>query len=170
MCGEQHVRVATAMYQLGSSPRVRGAVKLCADLTKTIGIIPACAGSSNIFNSIAFQIWDHPRVCGEQFSTLAAKAGGAGSSPRVRGAVFQLSQFAGYVGIIPACAGSSVLDGHVVTPKRDHPRVCGEQSAKTERGTHRRGSSPRVRGAVLLARVHLVRTGIIPACAGSSGC
>ena len=107
MCGEQHVRVATAMYQLGSSPRVRGAVKLCADLTKTIGIIPACAGSSNIFNSIAFQIWDHPRVCGEQFSTLAAQAGGAGSSPRVRGAVFQLSQFAGSGGIIPACAGSS---------------------------------------------------------------
>ena len=169
MCGEQQAKSHLTYSVEGSSPRVRGAVPFIHEKTKHSGIIPACAGSSNIFNSIAFHIWDHPRVCGEQFSTLAAKAGGAGSSPRVRGAVFQLSQFAGYVGIIPACAGSSVLDGHVVTPKRDHPRVCGEQFSLRAFTSSEPGSSPRVRGAEHSRRGLLHGRGIIPACAGSSG-
>ena len=87
MCGEQHVRVATAMYQLGSSPRVRGAVKLCADLTKTIGIIPACAGSRLYRNQGLYDRRDHPRVCGEQLSNCGPYMIIRGSSPRVRGAV-----------------------------------------------------------------------------------
>ena len=45
VCGEQHVRVATALYQLGSSPRVRGAVKEGIEGAIGSGIIPACAGS-----------------------------------------------------------------------------------------------------------------------------
>ena len=127
MCGEQQAKSHLTYSVEGSSPRVRGAVPFIHEKTKHSGIIPACAGSSNIFNSIAFQIWDHPRVCGEQFSTLAAKAGGAGSSPRVRGAVFSMVTLLRRRGIIPACAGSRAQKRSVVRIEGDHPRVCGEQ-------------------------------------------
>ena len=72
------------------------------------------------------------------------------------------------IGIIPAYAGSTVPQVLRNGVDSDHPRVCGEHQLDDHAGDCRRGSSPRMRGA-LLARVwsdsHL---GIIPAYAGST--
>ena len=111
-----------------------------------------------------------------------------GSSPHVRGARQPAAGRVQAGGIIPACAGSTSMNGLMTCPRRDHPRMCGEHHAVSSgphpAGDHPRmcgehlsfmaflmvsaGSSPHVRGA----RHHLhkiaTRHGIIPACAGST--
>ena len=74
---------------------------------------------------------DHPRVCGEQSLNCVEIVNVKGSSPRVRGAGKQSKSGLTYSGIIPACAGSSALAGKGWCPRRDHPRVCGEQPMDT---------------------------------------
>ena len=53
--------------------------------------------------------WDHPRVCGEQPRSATLMVPSSGSSPRVRGAEHDGARADGDLGIIPACAGSSIL-------------------------------------------------------------
>ena len=70
----------------GSSPHVRGALTQCVVRHDFLGIIPACAGSTNMVDSWYDQVRDHPRMCGEHpiFDHLPVKV--TGSSPHVRGA------------------------------------------------------------------------------------
>ena len=51
---------------------------------------------------------------------------------------------------------------------RAHPRVCGENSSDRSRQSLVLGSSPRVRGKRYEPEGGLVRTGLIPACAGKT--
>ena len=51
---------------------------------------------------------------------------------------------------------------------QDHPRVCGEHARGRARSRCPRGSSPRMRGALLRAAQRRLRVGIIPAYAGST--
>ena len=90
----------------GSSPRVRGAVGVDVRCDGSFGIIPACAGSSSRSGSGRTRRRDHPRVCGEQFSSASGPVSGLGSSPRVRGAADVCVRMLSPVGIIPARAGS----------------------------------------------------------------
>ena len=46
VCGEQVLTTLRYVATEGSSPRVRGAVEVCNGEVYTVGIIPACAGSS----------------------------------------------------------------------------------------------------------------------------
>ena len=70
--------------------------------------------------------------------------------------------------ITPACAGKSAecTECNIRTP--DHPRLCGEKSARSSSSEPFRGSPPPVRGKVFyfLLYDHLLR--ITPACAGKS--
>ena len=72
------------------------------------------------------------------------------------------------VGIIPACAGSTIPPSAGRESGRDHPRMCGEHALTVTATDSRGGSSPHVRGA----RPEGVKLGglpgIIPACAGST--
>ena len=153
----------------GSSPRVRGAGNPLEWFLTLPGIIPACAGSRCLPPPPSTRWRDHPRVCGEQFIGTALVFGRLGSSPRVRGAVLQLVRVCHWVGIIPACAGSRPDLINPRTMARDHPRVCGEQLHICLVFLTGKGSSPRVRGAAFYAIFGHSATGIIPACAGSSG-
>ena len=92
----------------------------------------------------------------------------AGSSPRVRGAGCYPGSTAAIRGIIPACAGSRSRLRQTAMTRRDHPRVCGEQTSALTPYWAYSGSSPRVRGAVTYSVELELRNGIIPACAGSS--
>ena len=70
--------------------------------------------------------------------------------------------------IIPAYAGSTPLGSACQVKMWDHPRVCGEHCAGWQGREDRRGSSPRMRGALdSQLRVDLVQR-IIPAYAGST--
>ena len=55
---------------MGSSPRVRGAVRILSRKSKFVGIIPARAGSSVNLMESSFEKRDHPRACGEQANAL----------------------------------------------------------------------------------------------------
>ena len=73
-----------------------------------------------------------------------------------------------WCGIIPACAGSTLALLKPFGHGRDHPRMCGEHKARDAYVAADRGSSPHVRGARHVVIVEHLRTGIIPACAGST--
>ena len=71
-------------------------------------------------------------------------------------------------GIIPAGAGKSPLGHTRDSPRRDHPRGCGEKKEREEAARRVRGSSPRVRGKVQGIASATRQVGIIPAGAGKS--
>ena len=72
-------------------------------------------------------------------------------------------------GIIPTCAGSTSSCGPTYSRRRDHPRMRGEHAAGGRFGQGIWGSSPHARGAHRRYRLAIVPSGIIPACAGSTG-
>ena len=90
----------------------------------------------------------------------------AGSSPRVRGKRQRPVHLRGR--LIPARAGKT---RRIPWPSRQcgaHPRACGENIRRLRGGPGERGSSPRVRGKLVLAhRVRRAR-GLIPARAGKT--
>ena len=55
-----------------------------------------------------------------------------------------------------------------VLDARAHPRACGENAGKLEADAGSRGSSPRMRGKLLMNGGHVKRIGLIPAHAGKT--
>ena len=126
VCGEHgHMKFST-VFEAGSSPRMRGARCHMPCRCGCRGIIPAYAGSTRIIKFAQLVAEDHPRVCGEHYSTALATSTRWGSSPRMRGAPEQLTVDALVAGIIPAYAGSTGWTRSPLRSAWDHPRVCGE--------------------------------------------
>ena len=65
MCGEHIARGAGSGRPSGSSPHVRGTRTGCPSISRSIRIIPACAGNTR--RQCLRRLWprDHPRMCGE---------------------------------------------------------------------------------------------------------
>ena len=185
--GATSARLGSVRTGLGSSPRVRGSLRVDGDLHLLEGSIPACAGEPFRRRRPDRAPWVHPRVCGG--------AGGApewglpfeGPSPRVRGSRRAVRRAACGDGSIPACAGEPVTGRLVETPVgrsipacagepapgdrqarwfRVHPRVCGGARVLRKRALSRVGPSPRVRGSRGPVGPDGRRAGSIPACAG----
>ena len=153
---------------MGSSPRVRGTLKNHCTTPISAGIIPACAGNTSWRCGWTCRDGDHPRVCGEHRRSAWRSAVGGGSSPRVRGTPRRHERGEPRHGIIPACAGNTSRSARRPRHPRDHPRVCGEHLRMRNNLSGDSGSSPRVRGTLLvMGRVNILR-GIIPACAGNT--
>ena len=107
-------------------------------------------------------------MCGEQVFVPLQHQLPQGSPPRVRGtehngAIDMLRE-----GITPACAGNSHFRGEIHDIRKDHPRVCGEQSNVHMYGSTNRGSPPRVRGTGGAGPMISGPGRITPACAGNS--
>ncbi len=168
MCGE-HGRLATMPCRSpGSSPHVRGAQRLERQSCSLSGIIPACAGSTPTATRPSREPRDHPRMCGEHFTTTGSPYCSSGSSPHVRGAPTGDLLGVTIGGIIPACAGSTPTATRPSREPRDHPRMCGEHLPDVSLAVPLPGSSPHVRGAQSADEVEVELRGIIPACAGST--
>ena len=168
MCGEHFLTMAATVFCEGSSPHVRGALNVQQTATRSIGIIPACAGSTQKSVSRFGIIRDHPRMCGEHRPQRKAISAMPGSSPHVRGARTLLHRVGSREGIIPACAGSTFFPVGSGPHCRDHPRMCGEHLESLNPTSPTQGSSPHVRGAHGHVSCHVGAIGIIPACAGST--
>ena len=112
--------------------------------------IPACAGNSASFTHFPASYSVHPRVCGEQSAVGPGDRLSRGSSPRVRGTVLTKKHTCGGTRFIPACAGNSLDRGRISSLLTVHPRVCGEQAPGHGGDADRGGSSPRVRGTVVI--------------------
>ena len=168
MCGEHNRGSSFGQSHKGSSPHVRGARQACDDALQESGIIPACAGSTTVGKTKLLFIWDHPRMCGEHFTTTGSPYCSSGSSPHVRGAPTGDLLGVTIGGIIPACAGSTPTATRPSREPRDHPRMCGEHLPDVSLAVPLPGSSPHVRGAQSADEVEVELRGIIPACAGST--
>ena len=86
VCGEHNDDVYKSVQLKGSSPRVRGARVVRRGRIVGRGIIPACAGSTELRSIRGGCRRDYPRVCGEHAGCIACSGTATGSSPRVRGA------------------------------------------------------------------------------------
>ena len=168
MCGEHPINAPTSTARAGSSPHVRGARAVRKSQSATIGIIPACAGSTSPFRRMRCLRRDHPRMCGEHHRNQSSPPSWAGSSPHVRGAPSLHHRRMRSHGIIPACAGSTASTSHTCVSAGDHPRMCGEHIASPLQVACFSESSPHVRGAPCGSTASTTNTGIIPACAGST--
>ena len=160
-CGEHPYR----------SPRrslMRGALSRNSVQGAPVRIIPADAGSTTAPRRRAHPGGDHPRGCGEHVDGLRAGPGGAGSSPRMRGALPCCKTRRPARGIIPADAGSTQVAQYKDVADRDHPRGCGEHSSRAKLHACDMGSSPRMRGARSRDYDQRSGSGIIPADAGST--
>ena len=157
ICGDhprvrgEHAEVAPRPTSArGSSPRTRGALSSVLVWLVHGRIIPAYAGSTQVWHSLTIVRRDHPRVRGEHAILPLLTLWGWGSSPRTRGAPRELHRTRRVRGIIPAYAGSTGM------PFAASCAVVG--------------SSPRTRGAPVLKVFRDVYVGIIPAYAGSTFC
>ena len=168
VCGEHAMSSWVSSWNLGSSPRMRGALQQTSAAPVVHGIIPAYAGSTNRVTISKYQLKDHPRVCGEHCFMPIPNKGHFGSSPRMRGAPSKNSINRVYCRIIPAYAGSTEQARAQSWDSGDHPRVCGEHIGLTWICSARSGSSPRMRGAPGGARSADRHERIIPAYAGST--
>ena len=65
ICGEHPYRIIPIPEDMGSSPHMRGTLKLGGSGVSNGGIIPAYAGNTCMPNSILHHLRDHPRICGE---------------------------------------------------------------------------------------------------------
>ena len=109
VCGEHAHSFHELVHGLGSSPRVRGTLQRCYIPDMGEGIIPACAGNTMGELRRDDDRGDHPRVCGEHRQKARNLLATAGSSPRVRGTPGRRWCCELRPGIIPACAGNTVL-------------------------------------------------------------
>ena len=75
------------------------------------GIIPADAGNTHRPAGSAWPYEDHPRGCGEHDHSETMLMISPGSSPRMRGTPVVHADMGQNVGIIPADAGNTLIDG-----------------------------------------------------------
>ena len=108
MRGEHENTEHDVMTVQGSSPHARGAHSVYLAARSLGGIIPACAGSTPRACGRSLGSRDHPRMRGEHAANNASRGGVGGSSPHARGALSLQMAEARELGIIPACAGSTL--------------------------------------------------------------
>ena len=92
------------------------------------GITPAYAGKRDVGYIIFVSFTDHPRLCGEKYTSRKATAERNGSPPPMRGKGSIIHRDAGAGRITPAYAGKSFKAGDRVKIIEDHPRLCGEKA------------------------------------------
>ena len=150
----------------GSPPRMRGKERAGLHAGRHPRITPAYAGKRIKLRKRHSICGDHPRVCGEKFSSVMRQTSRRGSPPRVRGKELHPVCVGGTHGITPACAGKSFRDNLVSRQLQDHPCVCGEKFIISCVVVTPMGSPPRMRGKVLLPAGVSSGLGITPARAG----
>ena len=71
VCGEKMYGDECLPVNKGSPPRMRGKAMVCFFGLVSSGITPAYAGKSYTRTCYAYNVRDHPRVCGEKISCTA---------------------------------------------------------------------------------------------------
>ena len=128
LCGEKRKLYASGYSYTGSPPPMRGKVFGCPALTHKSRITPAYAGKSKCKSQSFAPVQDHPRLCGEKYSTLDRMRRSKGSPPPMRGKVCRNRGKVWLWRITPAYAGKRQSHQGLCPRSRDHPRLCGEKS------------------------------------------
>ena len=173
-CGTDHPRSCGANFGLmyvavpvtGSSPLVRGQPATDNVAAGDVRIIPARAGPTYITVDFDRASTDHPRSCGANVLSRLRWRGHFGSSPLVRGQLVLQLQRQRHARIIPARAGPTFLRGCKYPIYADHPRSCGANEITRHAQELAPGSSPLVRGQLVVHARAGIQRRIIPARAG----
>ena len=147
---------------------MRGKVEQREQMQISIRITPAYAGKSFPKNRINIVVKDHPRLCGEKWSTPHTIPVDRGSPPPMRGKVQRIEKSKFAFRITPAYAGKSNSFFAISSACRDHPRLCGEKTVKMLEVSLILGSPPPMRGKVHRRTIHKRPERITPAYAGKS--
>ena len=129
-------------------------------------ITPAYAGRTSFYPAAPGLTKDHPRVCGENLSSIVSTLASVGSPPRMRGEPQRRVLDPSAARITPAYAGRTAAVIMIVTDFGDHPRVCGENSTSCPNTRRNSGSPPRMRGEPVQAVKDAGQGRITPAYAG----
>ena len=107
VCGENSLSPNLFHNLIGTSPRMRGKLRGWPPDTQRHRNIPAYAGKTGYAPVISSNIWEHPRVCGENLFRLFLSRILVGTSPRMRGKHFQRKHQGSSPRNIPAYAGKT---------------------------------------------------------------
>ena len=151
VCGERHVLHHHLLRSAGSSPRMRGTLWKLLSRAQVSRFIPAYAGNAAVLSKYSECPPVHPRVCGERIVVMALEAVPSGSSPRMRGTLARCADDRHSQRFIPAYAGNASRRARRSGANAVHPRVCGERFFKKFSASRNGGSSPRMRGTLLLS-------------------
>ena len=167
-CGERLNYEQFFEHYAGSSPRVRGTLGRIILVAGPNRFIPARAGNavSQSPGRCTFPV--HPRACGERLDPTLDPETYVGSSPRVRGTPLLCGLLALPCRFIPARAGNAIAGLKAPPALPVHPRACGERCPTCETPASATGSSPRVRGTLLVPGIDQRVQRFIPARAGNA--
>ena len=168
VCGERTIAGWSDITITGSSPRLRGTRNPVAATVAGQRFIPAFAGNADAQACRADPCSVHPRVCGERRDRIDGWAGYGGSSPRLRGTPGSPRPARQKPRFIPAFAGNAHWRRARRAAPTVHPRVCGEREAVELPACVQSGSSPRLRGTLLVIPVDGWPGRFIPAFAGNA--
>ena len=161
-----HLRDCGIGRRLGIIPAHAGSRAVPAGRHEPGGIIPAHAGLTKVSSHSNILSGDHPRACGAHAWQDQLNAIKQGSSPRMRGSHIVRYRIRTRVGIIPAHAGLTDSPCDRSKERWDHPRACGAHGVSILYKDRAAGSSPRMRGSLVVVDVRICDIGIIPAHAG----
>ena len=134
----------------GSSPRMRGKPHQRVMPPAGRRIIPAHAGQTRAITRPDQSRTDHPRACGANGSGQSLSESLLGSSPRMRGKPNPTREMERRTRIIPAHAGQTTGTTRFREGFPDHPRACGANHVPQQDARQPRGSSPRMRGKLVI--------------------
>ncbi len=153
---------------MGSSPPARGPLPPGPNFTKSVWLIPACAGTTASILPTSTTKRAHPRLRGDHITSAMFQAGTGGSSPPARGPPRHSRIKNKIRGLIPACAGTTSSRQCFGRGGRAHPRLRGDHSALPGEIVSTVGSSPPARGPQRNRITRSQPSGLIPACAGTT--
>ena len=130
--------------------------------------IPAYAGKTARLVRKARLLLEHPRVCGENSTSLGIFFSFFGTSPRMRGKLRQWVTPPCLGRNIPAYAGKTSACAPHYQRNAEHPRVCGENMRRIWPVSKQLGTSPRMRGKPSDCSPNHRTTRNIPAYAGKT--
>ena len=132
-------------------------------------LIPAHAGKTLISNGEIPKGRAHPRSCGENVMSHAARLRRWGASPLTRGKLRAQDGSADHLGLIPAHAGKTTRNRYPQFHTKAHPRSRGENPTFAAIVSKAAGSSPLTRGKPFRALLIRPRFRLIPAHTGKTG-
>ena len=152
----------------GTSPRMRGKRHRTPGGRPSRRNIPAYAGKTRSWMAFCAGLPEHPRVCGENGTTAHRPNRIQGTSPRMRGKLWVDLADMRLDRNIPAYAGKTFPVSHKTSTTPEHPRVCGENPRNNWSLRSVSGTSPRMRGKLILELTNFLPRRNIPAYAGKT--
>ncbi len=150
VCGDDRRISPIVSWSAGTPPRVRGRHQVNRPPDARDRNTPACAGTTVRAMQSWTVVWEHPRVCGDDYRDAQFLESRRGTPPRVRGRPAERLPKSPPSGNTPACAGTTSRSRPGDPTTGEHPRVCGDDSLLTPSTRMSPGTPPRVRGRHLL--------------------